>query len=119
MPYQRGKIGDIYPRTEVSFASVRLQQLKVVAQRIRNFVDFVQARTGDVQNKEKNSFLNALVKARLRCEDVSLRGGQEIGIIDYENYLQEVLSLLIDVLSNDDLRIIEGLFSGDQIISEY
>lgn len=108
---QGSMIHGINYREEVSFSAVYLVYCERIARKIGSFREFIE--------KEKSvnpaRLSKALKKARSKCLTVALGGAKDVGIIDYENFMVEVLQCYEP---RQDLKF-TGFFSRDQLISTY
>jgi hypothetical protein len=109
---------DLFPidyKNGVSFSSVYLRDCQAIVLKIRDFVDFIH----DISKKKiLNNGLTIkeiINEARFKCSSLAKIGASDIGVIDYQNFITEILSCFERV----NMSNFEKFFSSDQIISDY
>ena len=97
-------------KRSVSFSAVYIKEYGEIAGKVRDFKNFVQAET--VKGPEMKEILSS---ARMSCFSTGRGGKLDTGIIDYENFITEVL---LRLESRWDVSFLD-FFSDVQIISDY
>ena len=108
-------IFEIDYKSDVSFSAVYLSFYDRIAKKIRQFRDFIEAQITSGTNINGKGVDEVLRLARDKCLTLAGQGTRDVGIIDLENYITEILSNFRGSALNNFRRF----YSFDQIISDY
>jgi hypothetical protein len=99
----------------VAFSAIYLKYCDSIAAKVRKFKEFI-FKKAQLQIVNKGLTVEQiLINARRKCLSLSKMGASDIGIIDYQNYITEVLGYF-DRVHRDEF---ERFFSFDFVISDY